>query len=261
MSYETILYEVRDSVALITLNRPERLNAWHYGMRNELLDAIERSNADADVGAMVLTGAGRGFCAGADIEQAFKARIDAGPRSGNDDTAATWVKAVREAKPMVAAVNGVAVGVGLTMILPCDYIMASDQARFCCAFVKMGVVTELASSHFLVQRMGFGRASEAALTARMIGAEEAVASGLADRLVAHDSLLDEALATAGAMAANPDRQLRMVKQLLTENGSESDLDTVVGRETVLLNQCYESPEHKEAVSAFLEKRKPEFSRG
>lgn len=261
MNYETILYEVRDSVALITLNRPDRLNAWHHGMRNELLDAIARSNDDPAVGAMVLTGAGRGFCAGADIEHAFKARMDSGPRSGNDDTAGTWVRAVREAKPMIAAVNGVAVGVGLTMILPCDYIIASDQARFCCAFVKMGVVTELASSHFLVQRMGFGRASEAALTARMIGAEEAVNSGLADRLVAHDGLLTEALTTAGAMAANPDRQLRMVKQLLTENGSESDLDTVIGRETVLLNQCYDSPEHKEAVNAFLEKRKPVFGRG
>lgn len=261
MSYETILYEVRDSVALITLNRPERLNAWHYGMRDDLLDAIARSNADPAVGAMVLTGAGRGFCAGADIEKAFKARLEDGPQEGREDSAATWVRTVRAAKPIVAAVNGVAVGIGLTMILPCDYIIASDQARFCAAFVKMGVVTELASSHFLVQRMGFGRASEAALTARMIGAEEAVASGLADRLVAHDSLLDEALATAGAMAANPDRQLRMVKQLLTQNGSESDLDTVIGRETVLLNQCYDSPEHKEAVAAFLEKRLPVFVRG
>ena len=162
---------------------------------------------------------------------------------------------------MVAAVNGVAVGVGLTMILPCDYIMASTEARFCCAFVKMGVVTELASSHFLVQRMGFGRASEAALTARMIGAEEAVSSGLADRLVPHERLLEEALATAGVMAANPDRQLRMVKQLLTVNGSEGDLDAVIARETVLLNQCYDSPEHKEAVAAFLEKRPPDFARG
>ena len=217
MSYETILYEVRDSVALITLNRPERLNAWHYGMRDDLLDAIARSNADPAVGAMVLTGAGRGFCAGADIEKAFKARLEDGPQEGREDSAATWVRTVRAAKPIVAAVNGVAVGIG--------------------------------------------RASEAALTARMIGAEEAVASGLADRLVAHDSLLDEALATAGAMAANPDRQLRMVKQLLTQNGSESDLDTVIGRETVLLNQCYDSPEHKEAVAAFLEKRLPVFVRG
>ena len=263
MSYQTIIYEARDAVALITLNRPERLNAWTYEMRGELLDALARSNEDTNVGAMVVTGAGRGFCAGADIEHAFKARLDGGGagQGRQEDTAGQWVRAVRESKPIVAAVNGACVGVGLTMILPCDYILASEEARFCCAFVKMGVVTELASSHFLVQRMGFGRASEAALTARMIAADEAVATGLADRLVSPDGLLDEAISVAAAMAANPDRQLRMVKQLLTRNGSEADIDTVIARETELLDQCYASPEHKEAVAAFMHKRKPVFVRG
>ncbi len=262
MDYETIEFERRGAVGLLTLNRPDKLNAWTYGMRDELLHAMDQVNNDPAMGAMVLTGAGRGFCAGADIGVMFKKQLDdaemddapARPPS----TAAKWVKAVRGAKPMIAAVNGAAVGVGLTQILPCDYIMASGKAKFCCAFVKMGVVTELASSHYLVQRMGWGNASEAALTARMIPGEEAVRLGLADRLVPHDQLVDEALALAGLMAQNPSRQLRMVKELLSQNGSESDLDKVLERETVALELAYKSPEHAEAVNAFLEKRQPNF---
>ena len=106
------------------------------------------------------------------------------------------------------------------MTLLFDYIMASDRARFCCAFVRMGGVTELASSHFLVQRMGWGRASEFALSARMIEAAEAVQLGLSNRLVPHGELLDEALAVAGTIAKNPSRQLQTVKQLLTQNGTD-----------------------------------------
>lgn len=262
MDYQNILFEQRDAVGLLTLNRPDKLNAWTYDMRDELLHAMDRVNNDPGMGAMVLTGAGRGFCAGADIGALFKKQLD---DTGADDrgskrpsTAATWVKAVRAAKPMIAAVNGAAVGVGLTQILPCDFIMTSEKGKFCCAFVKMGVVTELASSHYLVQRMGWGNASEAALTARMIPGEEAVQLGLADRLVPHDNLLDEAVALAGLMAQNPSRQLRMVKELLSRNGSESDLDKVLERETIALELAYKSPEHAEAVNAFLEKRPPDF---
>ena len=260
MDYQTILFEktgTDGAVGLLTLNRPEKLNAWTYEMRDELLDAMDQVNNDPNMGAMVITGAGRGFCAGADIGAMFKTRLDDdGPK--RPSTSASWVKAVRAAKPMIAAINGACVGVGLTQILPCDFIMASDKAKFSCAFVKMGVVTELASSHYLVQRMGWGNASEAALTARTIEGAEAVQLGLADRLVGHDSLVDEAVALADVMAQTPSRQLRMVKELLTQNGSEADLDTILARETTALEVAYKSPEHKEAVNAFMEKRKPDF---
>lgn len=257
MSYQTILYEQQDAVALITLNRPDKLNAWTYEMRDELLDAVARSNDNPDIGAMVVTGAGRAFCAGADIENLFKKQIDdEGEKAGG--SSANWVTTVRDAKPMIAAVNGHSVGVGLTMILPFDYIIASEEAKFCCAFVKMGVVTELASSYFLVQRMGFGPASEAALSGRVIKGEEAALLGLADRLTVPDRLLDTAMEVAGAIAQNPSRQLRMVKQLLTRNGADPDVEAVMAREFKLLDECYKSAEHKEAVDAFLEKRKPDF---
>ncbi|MDE0943740.1 MAG: enoyl-CoA hydratase-related protein [Alphaproteobacteria bacterium] len=260
MDYETIKFEqagADGAVGVLTLNRPEKMNAWTYDMRDELLHAMDRVNNDPNMGAMVITGAGRGFCAGADIGAMFKSKLDEDAPK-RPSTSGTWVKAVRQAKPIIAAVNGACIGVGLTQILPCDYIIASEKAKFSCAFVKMGVVTELASSHYLIQRMGWGNASEVALTARMILGEEAVQLGLADRLVTHDNLVTEAVALAETMAQNPSRQLRMVKELFTQNGSEADLDVILQREFDALELAYKSPEHKEAVNAFMEKRKPNF---
>jgi enoyl-CoA hydratase/carnithine racemase len=125
-------------------------------------------------------------------------------------------------------------------------------------FIKMGLVPELASTHFLVQRVGFGRASEMCLTGELYGAAEALAWGLADRVVPPDSLLDSALELAGRMAANPDPQLRMTKELLTRNGSATDLKAVQELESEMLRVCWKTPEHAEAVRAFQEKRPPRF---
>jgi len=262
MDYEQILYETRDAVALVTLNRPDRLNAWTARMSRELADAFDRANADPAVGAIVWTGAGRGFCAGADVNDAFARNLEERSRGEGPREAVrldrNWVEVVREAKPIVTAVNGVAVGVGLTMILPCDVLLASERARFGMFFVKMGLVPELASTYFLVQRMGFGRASEMCLSARLLDAAEAAAGGLVDRLVPHEKLLDEALALAGSIAANPDRQLRLTKQLLTRNGADPDYPAVMRREFDAIESCYTSPEHREAIRAFQEKRAPRF---
>ena len=265
MPYEQIRSETRDDVALVTLHRPEKLNAWTPQMAVELADAFERANADRNLGAIVVTGAGRGFCAGADMEATFQKRI-----SGEDPGANTaegqggmpkdldWVALVRRSKPLVAAVNGAAVGIGLTQILPFDVIVASEQARFGMLFIKVGLVPELASTHFLVQRMGFGRASEMCLSGRLYGAAEALATGLVERVVPAEQLLDEALAVARGIAANPAPQLAMIKTLLTENGAATDLAAVQRRESALLRECWRTPEHKEAVQAFLEKRPPRF---
>jgi enoyl-CoA hydratase/carnithine racemase len=265
MDYRQILFEVRGDVALVTLNRPGKLNAWTPGMAEELADAFTRANDDPAIGAIVVTGAGRGFCAGADMEATFKSRIDgvdpgANTAEGNGGMPAglDWVELCRKSKPLVAAVNGAAVGVGLTMILPFDVIVASELAKFGMFFIRMGLVPELASSHFLVSRMGFGRASEMCLTGRLYGGEEAATAGLADHVATHESFLDRAFEIAGAMAANPDPQLRMIKELLTENAVDTDLAAVQERETLLLRKCWKTPEHKEAVNAFLEKRPPKF---
>jgi enoyl-CoA hydratase/carnithine racemase len=260
MAYEQIRYEEEGAVATLTLSRPERLNAWTYQMSSELVDAIERVNADTSLGAIVITGEGRGFCAGADIGDTFQSQIDGEKPDRRGSGTSDWVSLLRRSKPIIAAVNGASVGVGATMILPCDIIMAGRSARFGMAFVRMGVVPELASSHYLVQRMGIGRASEMCLTGRLYPAAEAFEMGLVDRLVDDEQLLPAAHELAATIAANPSPQLRWVKELLTENGSETDLALVQQREMTLLQQAYATPEHKEAVAAFLEKRTPDYQR-
>jgi enoyl-CoA hydratase/carnithine racemase len=265
MAYSLVTLERRGTVALLTLNRPEKLNAWTPAMAVEQARAIEEANADPAVGAIVMTGVGRGFCAGADMAATFKSRID-GVDPGEDTASGSggmpasldWVGLLRRSKPLVAAVNGAAVGIGMTMILPFDVIVASEKAKFGMLFIKVGLVPELASTHFLVQRVGFGRASEMCLAGKLYSGAAAHAWGLADHLCAPDDLVPTALALAGEMAANPDPQLRMIKELLSRNGSDTDLGAVQRLESEMLRRCWVSPEHREAVAAFLEKRPPRF---
>jgi len=265
MDYDTITSEQHGDVMLLTLNRPDRANAWTPHMAEELADAISSANREPTVGALVMTGAGRHFCAGADMDETFSVRI-AGGDPGADTAAGQggmparldWVALCRASKPLIAAVNGAAVGIGVTMILPFDVIVAAETARFGMGFIKVGLVPELASTHLLVQRIGIGRASEFALSGRMMPAAEAAAVGLADRVVQPDALISESLDLAAAIAANPAPQLLMTKQLLTLNGSATDLALVQARESQMLRQCWASAEHAEAVAAFREKRSPRF---
>ena len=199
MSYATITCEHRDAVALITLNRPDRLNAWTPQMASEQADAIRGANDDDDIGAIVMTGTGRGFCAGADMRDTFKTRLDGTDPGGQSEDSGgmppdvDWVALARESKPLIAAVNGPAVGIGMTMILPFDVIVASERAKFGMLFIKIGLVPELASTRLLVQRLGLGRASEMCLTGRLYDGAEAHRIGLADRLTPAEELLDVAL--------------------------------------------------------------------
>lgn len=250
-----ITVERRGAIELLTLNRPERLNAWTPTMSAELVDAIEAADADPEVGAVVVTGAGRGFCAGADIEAVFDTGDDADrrPKRRRD-----WIELLRSTKPIVAAVNGAAIGVGLTMILPCDRIIASTQARFSFRFVKMGLVPELGSSHYGPLRMGWAACADLMLSGRTIDAEAAVMTGLIDELVGPDELIGAATARAAEYAENPAPHLRWIKELLSSNVTEGDLSVVQSRELDRLNQAYATPEHHEAIAAFKEKRPPDF---
>lgn len=260
MTYEQILSEQRGAVLLLTLNRPEKLNAWNPTLQAELRQEIAAANENPDIGAIVLTGAGRAYCAGADISAWQRDLKGEGVGTNRPRLATTsnWVQFIRASKPVIAAINGHAVGVGATHILPADIRIASENAKFGFVFVKMGVVPELASSYYLVQLVGLGAAQELVLTARMIDAEEALKLGLVSRVVPHERLLDEALALASHIAALPPTQLRMVKDLFTQNSVETDLDTVMQREGEALRRAYASPEFKEAVTAFMEKRPPNF---
>ena len=259
--YEQILHERRGEIVLLTLNRPNKLNAWTPKMSAELAHAIAEANDDDAVGAIVVTGAGRGFCAGADVDEQFASALHDGrspvPTADEADIG-QWVRMCRESKPLVAAINGAAIGVGLSMVLPFDVLVAAEGAKLSARFVKMGVVPELASSHFLVARCGFGAASYLALTGAIILADEARELRLVDRVVPAERVVDDAIAIATEIAGNPPPQVRMAKQLLTTNASETDLDAVQRREMAALAVAYETPEHAEAVNAFLEKRPPKF---
>ena len=259
MEYEQILYEKRGHTVIITMNRPERLNAWTWKMAAERNDAFRRANADPEVASIILTGAGRGFCAGADVRDAFQRGLDSQGEARRDERDTTnYVELVRTSKPMIAAVNGVCVGVGLTSILPMDIIIASEQARFGMFFVKMGLVPELASTYFLTQRVGFGMASDMCLTGRLVDAEEALRTGLVQKVVPHEQLMDAAMEYANMLAQNPDRQMGWIKELITKNGANPDYNEVMRLKHGRITECYSTPEHREAVAAFQEKRPAKF---
>jgi enoyl-CoA hydratase/carnithine racemase len=260
VAYEQILTEQRDDVVVLTLNRPDRLNAWTPQMSRELTEAIEEADGDPSIGAVVVTGAGRGFCAGADISAVFDAQIQGGAKAAEPRRSRDWIELIRSTKPIVAAVNGPAIGVGLTMILPFDRIVVAREAKLSVRFVKMGLVPELASSMFLPMRCGWGPASDLMLSGRTVEGDEALALGLADEVVEADALLETAIARAVSYAENPTPQLRWIKQLLTQNANEVDPSRVQRREVEFLQQAYATAEHKEAVAAFMEKRRPAFRR-
>jgi len=257
MSYEQITVEDRGAVRVVTLNRPEKLNAWTPTMQGELFEAFTHGNEDPSVGAFVVTGAGRGFCAGADVSEVFAKQVDGdGPDEGNAQRPGDWVALMRTSKPVVAAINGASIGVGLSMTLSMDFLVAHPEAKLSARFVKMGVVPELASSHFLVQRCGWGNASDLVLSGRTVLGGEAGDLGLVDEVAA--DVVDVAVGRAESYAVNAPPSLRFAKQLLTDNGSEVDLRLVQRRELAALEQAYATSEHREAIAAFLEKREPKF---
>lgn len=270
--YGQILYERRDErVVVVTLNRPERLNAWTQQMEREFIDAIDRANHDPGVGCMVVTGAGRGFCAGADIG-GFRQRID---QVANGSAAAQPQEepftlqqvssqevpiALSAGKPVIAAINGASVGVGLTMPLACDIRIASEAARFSARFVRVGLTPECGSTRYLPLVAGLPNALFLALTGRIVDAQEALQRRLVDRVVPADRLMDEALALAREIAGNPLEPVWAAKRLLHANALEQDLRRVVTLEAYSIKEMRALPAHHEATLAFTEKREPVFNR-
>lgn len=268
MSYEQILAEKRGRVALLTLNRPEKLNAWTPKMMAELTAAMREAAADNSVGAIVLTGAGRAFCAGADVDSVFRANSEArdsgepASQAAPDEPPPTnWVEFLRSLpKPTIAAVNGTAVGIGVTQVLPMDIRLASDDARFGMFFVRMGLVPELASSALLPQMVGQARALEWCLTGRMISAAEAKDGGLVSEVVEKERLVDRAVELGEQLCGQSAFAMTKIRQLVLQNTNESDLALVMRREGEALGAAYRSWEHKEAIEAFLTKRPADFQK-
>jgi 2-(1,2-epoxy-1,2-dihydrophenyl)acetyl-CoA isomerase len=262
-AYKHILYEQRGRVALVTLNRPQKLNAWTGLMEDEFIDAVNRAAADRGTGALVVTGGGRGFCAGADIggwDADLKTRGERPPDSPVQarDGSPEVPQALSRGKPAIAAINGPAIGIGLTMTLACDIRLASEQATFSARFVKIGLTPECGSTRYLPLVAGLSNALFLALTGRIIDANEAKERGLIDRIVPHDRLLDEAMALAEEVAANPTEAVWAAKRMLHANAVEADLRRVTEQEVRMLREMRRLPDHAEAVRAFMEKRPPKF---
>jgi enoyl-CoA hydratase/carnithine racemase len=264
--FEQIVYAVEDGVATITLNRPEKLNAFTNTMRLELIAAFDRVDADDTVRAVIVTGAGRAFCAGADLSSGgqtfdYEARgaIAAGERR-RDGGGTVALRIFQCRKAVIAAVNGPAVGVGATMQLPMDIRLAADGARFGFVFTRRGVVPEACSSWFLPRLVGIQQALDWVLTGRVFDAQEALAGGLVKRVLPAAELLPAARALAREIAANTSAvSVALARQMLWRMlGAEHPMAAhrIDSRGIQMMGR---SPDAYEGVASFLEKRAPHFT--
>jgi len=256
MGYKTILVEKKDGIAKITLNLPDKLNALDLVMREELKEEFFSYHTDPEVKTVLITGAGRAFCAGGDISTMEGVKSPAGrDRLKNVQKLIKYM--VELEKPIIAAVNGPATGAGLHMALACDVIYASDKAKFAESFVGIGLVPDMGGFYFLPLRVGVHRAKELMLTGRLFDAAEANAMGLLNKLVPHETLMDEAMALAVKFAAGPGRSYAMIKSAL--NNWPASLGGLMEIEANMQAICFETRDFKEGVKAFMEKRKPVFT--
>jgi len=266
MSYEHIKYELDGPVATITLNRPDKLNAYTAIMGQELEDAFLRADEDDAVRAIVVTGAGRGFCAGADISggaSAFDTRSgDAAMFAGAKPrrTGTGFIGAIFNCrKPSIAAFNGPAVGVGITLALPMDIKIASSDARFGFVFARRGLVPEAGSAWFLPRLVGLDQALRWCLSGRVFGAEEAREGGLVSEVVAPDRLLARARELALEMAENTAPvSIALTRHMLWQYSALPNPFAVMEIDGALSVELGAGPDVKEGVASFLEKRKPKF---
>jgi enoyl-CoA hydratase/carnithine racemase len=264
MTYQEIGYAVADGILTLTLDRPDKLNAFTPRMMRELIDAFDRADADDAVRAVIVTGAGRAFCAGADLS--------AGSGTFDHSTSAETLKQHRDGgglvvlriydlkKPVIAAINGPAVGVGITMTLPMDVRIAASTARMGFVFARRGIVPEACSSWFLPRVVGISRAAEWVYTGRVFPADEALAAGLVSRVVAPETLLDTARALARDIADNTSAMSVALSRQLLWRGLGVDHPMEAHK---VDSQCIywmgRSVDAHEGVSAFLEKRPPRFA--
>ncbi len=265
MDYETIAYDVTDRIATITLNRPDRLNAFTTQMMVELIDAFDAADSDDDVRAVIVTGAGRGFCAGADLERGAGA-FDNRERGGaldieehRDGGGRVTLRIFDMSKPVIAAINGPAVGVGITMTLPMDIRLAVPDAKIGFVFARRGLVPEACSSWFLTRAVGIGRAAEWVYTGRVFQATEAKEAGLVHHLCQPDELLLKAREIATEIAENTSAiSVALSRHMLWKMlGADHPMEAhkVDSKGIFSLGQ---SPEAAEGVVSFLEKRAPNF---
>ncbi|BCH28482.1 2-(1,2-epoxy-1,2-dihydrophenyl)acetyl-CoA isomerase [Mesorhizobium sp. L-8-10] len=256
---ETLLVDRRPGWTIITLNRPDRLNSFNEDLHRALAAALDEAAADETCRAVLLTGAGRGFCAGQDLSDRVKS--DGPPDLGH--TLETFynplvrrIRALR--KPVICAVNGVAAGAGANIALACDIVLAARSARFIQAFSKIGLVPDSGGTFFLPRLIGDARARALVMLAEPLSAEQAAAWGLIWKVVDDEALMAEAEALAAHLATQPTQGLALAKEALNASAA-NDLDTQLDLERDLQRRAGRTPDYAEGVRAFMEKRPAAFT--
>lgn len=270
MPYEALIYEKQGQIALITLNRPERLNALNETLREEVQRACREAHDDDDIRAVIITGAGRGFCSGADIAGRSEMEVVPGPTGAeagllNDKLDEFgWVgrqamTVYRLDKPTIAAMNGVCAGAGMSLALSCDLRVGSENARFRSVFLERNLSPDSGMSYFLPRIVGYSRALDLILTSRDVGADEAYRLGLLDRLVPHGKLIEESMALAEQIARLPPLAVRAAKRVVQQN-LERGLEDALRNEIVHIDFARRAPnDTREAYLARSERREPRFT--
>lgn len=254
MEFETIRYAVDSGVATITLNRPEKLNAFNATMHKEFIEALKAAEKDPVVRCLVITGEGRGFCAGQDLQAVGSGPIGEIVRKFYN----TWVMKIRSMeKPVLAAVNGVAAGAGCSLALACDLVILSEKAALMQAFVKVGLVPDSGASYFLPRLIGYHKAMELALFGEKVGAQQALALGLCNRVVTEEEFPAAVREWAARLAKGP-RSMGWIKRDFAR-GMQQSLEETLELEAFSQESAGQTADAQEAIAAFLEKREPNFT--
>lgn len=257
--YKAIKWERDGYIGILTLNQPDKMNALGPELNAELGDCISRIPLEKDLRVVIFTGTGKAFSAGGDMESFLQTAVDRQERGGADNLFTNDMsrKFLKIEVPMIAAINGVAVGGGFTLSLTCDLRVASEEARFGAVFARVGLSPEYGSSYLLSKIVGLTKASELVLTARLFDAQEALGMGLVNDVVAPENLMAKAREYADQIAALPPVAIRLAKRTL-RHGLESTLSQALDYEELAETHCFSSLDHQEAVRSFLEKRAPDF---
>lgn len=260
MAYETILTELKEGVFTITLNRPDKLNSFTDKMFVELTDAVKQIERDAFVRAVVITGAGKGFCAGQDLSSA-KERMASGDMAYGHHLRQTYnpliTRLMNLPKPIIAAINGAAAGAGMSLAMACDFRLAAESASFLQAFVKIGLVPDSGSSWLLQRLVGRARATEMMLTGKKIGAKEALEWGLVNQVLPNDELMKATNELALSLATMPTKAIGLIKRM-TDYAATHSLAESLEYEADMQEVAGRTADHREGLSAFLEKRAANF---
>ncbi|UCH43050.1 MAG: enoyl-CoA hydratase [Dehalococcoidales bacterium] len=262
MDYEDIIYKEENGIATMTLNRPDRMNSFSPAMSDSMYRVVESVAVNDEVRVLVITGAGRAFCAGADVKamaEGFNrptARQER-PKEASSGRISLHVLMQKCEKPIIAALNGDAVGGGLDLAMACDIRIASEKARFAELYIRRGIVPAAGGTYFLPRLVGIDKACQLIWTGDMIDAKEAERIGLVTMVVPHDELESATLELAEKLAKGPARAIQTSKRAIYD-GLDMDLETTLKHVSSLTREIHQSEDHKEGARAFVEKREPVF---